>query len=155
MGYTHYWYLNPRTTKTENYNQAYEALSKIAVHGQVSGCLAGPRGNGQIETQERVAFNGVEDQAHETFSISKDPFDLFKRGFIQEDEQGFIFSFCKTARKRYDVYVTACLIVLKHFLKEDIKIKSDGRPEDFEIGLRLAEHIIQTPLKNPIRRERS
>lgn len=57
-----------------------------------------------------IWFNGVGDDGHETFIASSDPGT----------------GFCKTARKPYDLYVAAALMLLKHHLGDVIEIDSDG-----------------------------
>ena len=50
------------------------------------------------------------------------------------------FNFCKTARKSYDKYVVACLILAKLCFGNDVKISSDGDLEDWEEGKELIEN---------------
>lgn len=60
---------------------------------------------------EHIAFNGIEEDAHETFVLTKD---------------GPAFSFCKTARKPYDIAVVALLILANHYGPDVWEITSDG-----------------------------
>lgn len=68
-------------------------------------------------SDHNVWFNGFEDEGHETFV-------LYRAG-----SDGF--EFCKTARKPYDLAVTACLLVYKHHSPDTIKVSSDGDAEDW------------------------
>ena len=110
MGYTHYW----RTGKIQ-------AIPDPALHiikgeidrahqaGIIQRSLNDP--GAPIVTSQEIRFNGVGDTGHETF--------YFK-------SNGEPFDFCKTARKPYDTVVMYVLIVLKHFLKDNITVSSDG-----------------------------
>lgn len=68
-----------------------------------------------------IAFNGKRVDGHETF-------------YLESKSRGFWF--CKTARKPYDVAVTACLLALRALMPE-VRISSDGRPRDWEAGCAL------------------
>lgn len=57
-----------------------------------------------------VRFNGVDDDAHETFYFS-----VFKTGF----------NFCKTNVKPYDDVVCACLYIAKLIFGDDIEVNQD------------------------------
>ena len=54
-----------------------------------------------------------------------------------EPTKNIVFQFCKTAQKPYDIVVTQCLVVLKHFLGDDIQVNSDGGKEGFEEAIQL------------------
>lgn len=83
-----------------------------------------------IFSDSLIRFNGVDDDGHETFYI-----DQIFGGTYKQWRDNKVFAFCKTARKPYDTIVTACLIILKHYLGDDIKISSDGHPEEWQNGL--------------------
>jgi len=73
-----------------------------------------------------VAFNGVEDDGHETFWV---------------DRNEPVWAFCKTARKPYDEIVVACCESAKRHgvFKE---WSSDGDPEDHAAGLALLARAV-------------
>lgn len=74
-----------------------------------------------------VRFNGRGDDGHETFMIER-----LGRGQ---------FEFCKTARKPYDVYVVACLILLHHY-KPQFTWRSDGdTAEEFQVSYLWAKEV--------------
>ena len=75
-----------------------------------------PRAN-----NNEIVFNGFKDLSHETFILTP-------------AINGF--NFCKTARKPYDVAVTALLIYI-YSIKSNIKITSDGNYEDWQAGADL------------------
>jgi len=61
-------------------------------------------------TDELIAFNGIDDEGHETF------------WFKNESNS---FSFCKTASKPYDIVVCEVLLILDSYIPS-LEIKSDG-----------------------------
>jgi len=72
-----------------------------------------------------VNFNGINDDAHETF-------------YVKVNDSGF--NFCKTARKPYDKVVTACLILLKHYFNF-IEVSSDGDLDEWKYGIELFKSV--------------
>ena len=78
------------------------------------GVLAGGDGTGDPEIKKGIVFNGIEDDAYETFEL---PSGKPKKGSGD---------FCKTNRKPYDQFVSASLLILKDYLGESISIDSDG-----------------------------
>ena len=113
MGYTHYWELEEKNEGGEDLiNDIKKVLEKYKDIIQYE--YDNPK---EIEVNKnRIRFNGIGDKGHETFL-----FDFTKTGF----------EFCKTARKPYDIPVCKVLIILKHYLKDDLKVSSDG---DIEKG---------------------
>src|SRR5262249_38069780 len=122
MGYTHYWY-RPRELDAERFSAWTADVRRIlenlpaqrqdrygfwvrdasrSKHEMLPLVIAGPHGTGQPEvTANAVAFNGtVEgDLWHESFSVER----VFSSRFEQSDENGWLFDFCKTAQKPYDL----------------------------------------------------
>ena len=120
MGYTHY-IVNKKVSdeKFEEFSNAckklYENLPEKTnsaggyfANDKIE--IAGWDGNGKPEfTKEFVSFNGKgEELSHETFYL--------------ENKEGF--SFCKTARKPYDLLVVACYLATMQILGS--KFSSDG-----------------------------
>jgi hypothetical protein len=143
MGYTHYWGFAKRTgnaKRTEElYQKAIKDCQKVIQYAKknivnLSGYSAHTTGYGGIN------FNGVREEAHEPFVL---------REHLNQNEH---FTFCKTARKDYDVVVTACLAILKYRLKNYIDVSSDGHPEDFIEGVALARHVLKRNIHNPLGR---
>lgn len=67
------------------------------------------------------ACNG--DCSYETMTIER----VFTpQSWEKPDENGLYFAFCKTAFRPYDVAVTALLLILKHHLKDDCTVSTDG-----------------------------
>ena len=148
MGYTHYWEIKPTVNKKQ-YKLALAKIRelielykhKIPVGNTAGGyyseyteeILAGGHGEKPIKKSEYrtwISFNGLGDMSHETFSL---PSTALK-------DTGF--SFCKTARKPYDVIVVASLAILKHYLADEFKFTSDGSIEDLIDGFKLAQSLL-------------
>lgn len=89
--------------------------------------LAGPDGTGDPEVgPEEVAFNGRDEQGHESF--------IFPGGTG--------FNFTKTASKPYDKVVVACLLAARAHIPEDVlEISSDGDWKDWEEGRELYNQV--------------
>lgn len=155
MGYTHYYYRTPELDK-DKFKAAVTDIRKVvaalpSVNPQTAQ-MCYPEGDdtdvklanwdGEVGTEpkitdELVSFNGVGDDSHETFVIEQ----AFEAPSHRPDpdEDGLHFAFCKTARKPYDIAVTASLAVLKHHLGDAIRVSSDGRFNEWGDGLALAK----------------
>lgn len=66
-----------------------------------------------------------------------EPF-IMREHFSQNEN----FEFCKTRQYPYDTVVTACLIILKHYLGDSIRVTSDGHVSDWADGLTLAQKVL-------------
>lgn len=143
MGYTHYWeFKKPAKGEADKTEKTYQSAIKqcariVKAYYAVNGGLSGFTAHTPIAKYGGLQVNGKGDDAHEPFSMRE----YFKQNL--EDNGG---DFCKTARKPYDIVVVACLIVLKHRLKDLIVVSSDGYTDDWEEGLRLAKNVLK--LKN-------
>lgn len=96
---------------------------------------------------DRIYFNGVGKDSHETLCIQRDDKkmpDWMKKEWEQEKK---IFYFCKTAYKPYDLLVVATLILYKKHFEKTVKIVSDGDKEDFEEGLKLVNNTLKYNIK--------
>jgi len=83
--------------------------------------------HGTVISVNEVAFNGVDEDAHESFIFSRRPNDAD------------FTSCCKTARKPYDDVVTAILLAAKKHFRDDIEITSDGYGDDWSRGQELCQ----------------
>lgn len=81
-----------------------------------------------------VRFNGIDDDGHETLYIQR-----VDKPQSWASDKTVVFGFCKTARKPYDVYVTATLLLAHVYLGDEIKISSDGEVEDWQAGVKLLD----------------
>lgn len=113
-----YIYWNRRGSfSTERFKAAVQDCRKVCQSERFSSQLAGWDGVGDpIFTETQLSFNGVEELAGETFSIER------------EGTPG-IYS-CKTEGLPYDAAVRCCLLILRHYVPEEIEISDDGRDKD-------------------------
>lgn len=149
MGYTHYWTFKKDKTKTakeveELYQKAIKECQMIAVKyneecEDSDARLSGYTAHSKVGSYGGLKINGKEENAHEDF--------CFREHFSENES----FDFCKTARKPYDIVVTACLAVLKYRLGDSISVSSDGCVSDWNAGIELARRIIKRKIKNPIK----
>jgi hypothetical protein len=56
-----------------------------------------------------------------------------------QTEDGMWFAACKTAFRPYDIAVTACLVVAKHYLGDDIRVSTDGEDGHWFDGKMLCQ----------------
>lgn len=117
MGYTHYiqkvGYLDAK-----GYAKAYRKIQTLLKNPELANLLADSSSEGRID------INGIGENGHENLLIPKDPAKLE------------VFSFCKTARKPYDLAVVACLCILGQV--EGIKVTSDGYVHEWKDGAAIA-----------------
>jgi len=115
MGYTHY-FKNPKGFSDEQWNAFTKDVKRILKNTDIP--IVGPLGEKDtkpIIDNTKVAFNGLEEDSHETLYITKDKDD---------------FSFCKTAQKPYDKVVVDVLKSARNF-QPCIELSSDGDEEVF------------------------
>ena len=94
-------------------------------------------------TDTIIRFNGDESTGmdHETFDLG-----LFDMSFNYDQEEmskDGVFSFCKTARKPYDLLVCVSLMVAKHHLGADFKISSDGDLAEWQDAIDFYEELFK------------
>jgi len=158
MGYTHYWKNAKKlddkawTNFIKEVKQVYKSLPN-EIDGEplrLNGCY---KYKTPTFSQTRVYFNGegtlyrvqkseiingkkhkfwnteVSDLGHDTFSIQK-------KGTSS-------YTFCKTARKPYDLMVTATLVLYaKHFGVINTNISSDGDLSEWVDGIKLVRDTV-------------
>ena len=144
MGYTHYWRQLRDFTETE-----WQELTRLTKLITTDGRWCDQR-KGEVSLSdeefnidgEEIRFNGVGEDGHETFLITKK-----KRAKMDYEEQEAYdkqgaFEFCKTAHKPYDKYVVAVLCAIYNMkikLDEEkppvLYIRSDGNTKDWTEGL--------------------
>jgi hypothetical protein len=127
MGYTHYWTHRARLTN-EEWKTAIVDINAIITTSQVP----------LDATPNKIFLNGIGDDAHETFSITQNRAPL--ETWQQPSQRGW--DFCKTARKPYDIVVTASLIYLSSVHPKKFEVTSDGVTQDWEAGLALAKQAL-------------
>lgn len=135
MGYTHYW---DNTDKAISKETRHEFLTHF--NAMMDICPDTVEVN--VLEEERLYFNGIEARGedHDTACFY---FDGVARGYGTGKEK--YWSFCKTARKPYDKFVVACLI-----LAEELGIiegwSSDGDDEDHIEGRELLKRAKENVL---------
>ena len=140
MGYTQYWFRQPEIDQ-EIFKSIVQDFRKIVQILPPEVILAGGLGKGAPEiSDEGVVFNGFGEGAHETFDF---PRTLITQTWKEHEEYGLRFEFCKTAQKPYDIAVTAFLIIAQHYLKDKLKVSSDGSNADWD----EARNICQSNLE--------
>ena len=132
MGYTHYWDQKKDFTKSQwsaILEDANGLLTQPLFQIPLEDIILAVDRTGQLGFEsdefsldvtfstEQIRFNGVEDDGHETFVVTR------KKG----DE----FNFCKTARKPYDLFVGLILARINHHAKGVLAISSDGDWDDW------------------------
>lgn len=147
MGYTHYWRHTKRLTNDE-WADTMKDLAEIVQTARREGLtigdtlgeteMAGLQIDREKEHGAWVGFNGLGADSHETFMIWQNRRPL--NDWQEPKNRGW--DFCKTARKAYDVAVTACLIYLESIYPERFSVSSDGEANDWEAGLALAKRAL-------------
>jgi len=120
MGYTHYFTTSGRSlTKdqadgiVQNINKVFKQHKKIIQRefDDPSPPSIGTSLNLNGKMYIGIWFNGKDENGHETFALNTGVVEL---------------GYCKTARKPYDIVVCKILFILKHYLGDNIEVKSDG-----------------------------
>jgi hypothetical protein len=93
ISYTHYWRITDAAAWEAAWPQVVADATRIVQEAGVA--LSSYRGLPVLSVGEGITLNGAEPEDYETFHMDKDGGD---RGF------------CKTARRPYDVVVTAILL---------------------------------------------
>lgn len=140
MGYTHYWKTNVKTQKEfpsifedswQSYKRDVDTLFVITKSESEQYIR-------DLEiSDEGIFFNG----GHETFHLEKYP--QLESYILTPKDKDWSFNFCKTNRKPYDKWVTACLILAIINMGIFMKISSDGELHAWEEGLKLAKEVMK------------
>lgn len=140
MGYTHYW-TQPKDYTVRDWKQIGEDIGAILKDVQhVQGIALAweydqPGKQPEIGT-EVIRFNGLGEDGHETFHISRERPDLQRWQTVKGS------AFCKTARKPYDIAVVACLAYLAALEKKPWRVSSDGNGREWLEGVGLARRCV-------------
>lgn len=148
MGYTHYW-TQPRPLTEQEMGDIGGVVRRVIAAAQKPMHLSdsyadlanlkicGGEGKGAPEiNKSRIMLNGAgPDLDHETFAIEATP-------------TSGSWSFCKTARKPYDIVVVACLTLLA--ADYGWEVSSDGDVPDWEDGVKLLETATGRQFANPL-----
>ena len=124
MDYTHYW--NQKTEPTYmQWLEIMEHFKHILLHTAMeeTHCIQYESDDSSpvLITNGHIQFNGIDDEGHETFGLSR----------INVGE----FEFCKTANKPYDKFVVYVLILAHNLAPGCYVITSDGDANDWQKDL--------------------
>jgi hypothetical protein len=137
MGYTHYWYRPlelPRERWTPFLGDWLKVYDKLVLRGL---SLSDPDSPAlpPVFHEGLVAFNGR--PGWEPFLLSRR---YERQDFVKPD--GRCFSFCKTARRPYDLAVTACLLVAKRAFGSILTVSTDGEDADWQAARDLCQEVL-------------
>jgi|GEM_PF-7102922 len=117
MGYTNYWTFSNMNKvpagEVANMKLAAIAFIKFAMENQGYELADGFGDDDTAPTLgSEIVFNGLTSRAYETFYIPET---------IKDD-----FNFTKTAGLPYDAVVVGCMLCMKTYLSDHVKLSSDG-----------------------------
>jgi len=149
MGYTHYWRIPNKLSPTK-WKSIIADFEKLIVDQKyfLTTLLSKQGDDALIIDANQILFNGKKEKGHEWFCLQSNlsPEEIaYQERIYGKDEEELEhpnFFFCKTARKPYDVCVTACLIIAKHYLGEEIKISSDGETNEWNEAKTYCQEIL-------------
>lgn len=127
MGWTHYW--------KRDIELPAEAFAKASrdckiMFDKIDVLLAGPMSEGKpMFSSDAILFNGVKGHGCEPFSIK-----LLEQ---PRRSRSSVFSYCKTEKLPYDLCVKTALVILKHYLDDEIQVMSDGDDSDWSDAKQL------------------
>jgi len=155
MGYTHYFRRSEKAHPQKKWDAFLEDAKRVACRFKlqipqsiqfitdddkvIKGDINIPIGDGMGEggppeyTKDKLWFNGVGENAHETLGIDR--------------VSGEDFGFTKTAHKPYDLLVTATLVLYKHHFKDKVDVSGDGGPDGFREGLDLVNETLNLKIE--------
>ncbi|OAL02070.1 hypothetical protein IQ06DRAFT_368552 [Phaeosphaeriaceae sp. SRC1lsM3a] len=124
MGYTHYWRVRDTTKWNEVWPAFIEDAQRIIAATEIELIADGDNTNVQppiVNAESGISLNGEADPC-ESFIVRPDQSD---RGF------------CKTARRPYDVVVTAILLRAAQLAGDAFSVGSDGFWDEWKAGREL------------------
>lgn len=130
MGYTHYFTIKKEVPE-EAWDQFVEATNDIIKYAKKLGLKLKNSSHGTV-----IDINGVAPDGYENLVL--DPWDRS-------------FGFCKTAYRPYDIVVVAILCALSDIVGSYyVEVSSDGGPEEWENGRKLACNALQYNVELPM-----
>ncbi len=137
MGYTHYWRCKPKLP-ARKWAAAVADCQTLLTRLQAGGLplfqdYDEPGTTPSLDAAE-IRFNGVDADGHETFLVER----VAPATWTRDDgvivplrlDGGMAGTFCKTARKPYDLAVCGCLVVLAHHFGPAFTVTSDGDDDE-------------------------
>ena len=146
MGFTHYF--GHKKTSKINWALIVEDCKKLRVKLPkdiyIDGCFAHPEAQ---FTDKIIHFNGSDkDFKWEQREKGESPENRHET-FVLKQEGSNGFTFCKTARKPYDLLVCACLLVYKHHSPKTMELSSDGESEDWADAEKFVKDVLGYEMK--------
>ena len=135
MGFTHY-IDQDREATTEEWQAIRDDVATLIAalpEGLEIAGLMGERGTPPELNNDRIAFNGVEDEGCETFILCREPAD----------------GFCKTNQRPYDLLVAAALIVATHHAPAVYTVRSDGHDFEWSPALSFVRRVLREGYELP------
>ena len=134
MSYSRYWNFSPEPIPINIWEQIQKDFKIIVFELKVKDInISGPNGTGKpiIDSCE-TTFNGKTPEENESFTFVRNPNEyLFEFSTVNYEGKTYLFNFCKTAKKGYDLAVACYLLIAKNYLKEKLIISSDGNENDW------------------------
>ena len=143
MGYTHYWYRQAdKDFDPKTWGKFIADSKKLAdsLPSDVRIQFEWDTPEAPVFDDSQIRFNGVGNAGHETFEIPRVCPPATDYHEMKEDPK--VFGFCKTARKPYDLLVTAVLALYKHYFGQAVKVHSDGDAPDWQAGIKFVAKVL-------------
>lgn len=140
MGYTNHWKFRTHGKNTVNLDEeTFKKFSKTCEKAvkRLGIPLAGGDGTGEPEfTDNYIWFNGVGEKSCETMYMER----VVKQQEWRRGEE-WTYDFCKTERYPYDAAVALCLLIAKHFFKDDFQFRSDGESDGMKKAFEVFKQL--------------
>jgi hypothetical protein len=145
MGYTHYWGFKDETLKQEDFDKIVKDVKVIEKYFKENDIVSRNAGGYHKDNFAKLDKNSVsyrgwivgkEIEEIEAISVNGDKEKELDHEnlYIQVGEN--TWTFCKTARKPYDLIVTLILLSVK-FHTRSTRVSSDGENEDWQHAFEL------------------
>jgi hypothetical protein len=120
MRYTHYWATSAELPSIALWNTIRAQCNKALAHFPIT----------NTSTTKKIEFDSTDDpHEYSLFTFPRAP-------------QHFVH--CRTFRTDYDLPVTICLLIIKHYAPNWLKITSDGQWEDWQPAVQFIQQHFKT-----------
>lgn len=156
MGYTHY-FEQVVVVDADAWRKITDDFRKLAANLPAQGVSGEPLAlvvegdQALIVDDEMIFFQGAgKELGYETFVLTRDGSTQVEEYRLQEGKK-FPFTFCKTARRPYDLVVCATLIVVNRYAEGAYLIDSDGSTREWEPALEWVTEALGSGYEIPAR----